>query len=322
VVVAFTTGLTMPPVSQVSRSIWSRLAEGAARESIYVLEATGYEIIEVGGPVLAAGVVTLVSPSAAVGVCAFLGAVGAVAFGLVLRATGLDTTPRPAGSAPTPAGEQPTRQNSLLRDAAFTRAVLVSFLLMGSLFSVSLAVVAWGRNIGHAEMGGGLLALWSVGSALGGLVVAGRSGQANPAMRIGLLTVGMAVLALLLPPVVGSTAYWLLAVAIVLGGTAIAPSLAASNSRVGQFAPEHRRAEAFGWLATATTGGVALVLPLSGWLLDAAGPALSVGCGAALALLAALVAASLPRSPETTPAVDTMSEVDGKCSEVDNQVGR
>jgi MFS family permease len=293
VLIAVGTGLTMPPVSQVSRAVWPRLAESGSRESIFALEATGYEIVEMGGPVLSAAVVTAVSPGAAVGLCAFLGAVGAITLGLVLRGAGLDTTPRPKPTAQQET--EPTAQRrSLLRDAAFTRAVLVSFFLMGSLFAVNLSVVAWGRNTGHAELGGVLVALWSLGSAIGGFAIAGRSGRANLPLRVGALAAGMAVLALLLPPVLGATPYWLLIVVVVLGGTAIAPSLGASNSRVGQLAPEHRTAEAFGWLATATTAGVAVAQPLSGWLLDSAGPALSVGCGAVLALLAALVALTMP----------------------------
>ncbi|TXC97398.1 MFS transporter [Streptomyces sp. ISID311] len=310
VLISFLTSLAMPPISQISRAMWPRLAEGGTREAIFTLEATGNEIVEMGGPVLSAGVVTLVSPGAAVGVCAFLGAVGAVVLGLVMKGAGLDTTPRPAAAAAGSGADRPARQRSLLRDAAFTRAVLVSFFLMGSLFAVNLSVVAWGRNIGHAEAGAGLVALWSVGSALGGAVIAGRGGWSHVPLRIGLLAVGMAALALLLPPVAGSTPYWLLALVMVLGGTAIAPSLAASNSRVGQVAPEDRRAEAFGWLAAATTGGVALAQPLSGWLLDTVGPAVAVGCGAAMACLAAIVAGTLrrPRSAEVS-AVSEASDV-------------
>ncbi|MEE4597198.1 MFS transporter [Streptomyces sp. DSM 41524] len=310
VLISFLTGLAMPPISQISRAMWPRLAEGAKRESIYTLEATGYEIVEMGGPMLSAGVVTLVSPGAAIGMCAFLGAVGSVVLGLVMRSAGLDTTPKPAATAAGSA-DKPARQRTLLRDAGFTRAVLVSFFLMGSLFAVNLSVVAWGRDIGHAEAGAGLVALWSVGSALGGVVIAGRGGRSNVTLRIGLLAVGMAALALLLPPVADATPYWLLVPVMVLGGTAIAPSLAASNSRVGQVAPEDRRAEAFGWLATATTGGVALAQPLSGWLLDTFGPAVAVGCGAAMACLAAIIASTLHRpKPAEEPEPAAVSEVD------------
>jgi MFS family permease len=308
--IAFLTGLVMPPISQISRAMWPRLAVGADRESIFTLEATGYEIVEMGGPVLSAAVVTLVSAGAAVGVCAFLGAVGAVVLGLVMKGAGLDTTPKSVAAAAGSA-DKPAPQRSLLRDAGFTRAVLVSFFLMGSLFAVNLSVVAWGRNIGHAEAGAGLVTLWSVGSALGGFVIAGRGGRSNVTLRIGLLAVGMAALALLLPPVVGSTPYWLLAPVMVLGGTAIAPSLAASNSRVGQVAPEDRRAEAFGWMATATTGGVALAQPLSGWLLDTIGPAVAVGCGAAMACLAAIIASTLRQpQPAEEPQPAEVSQAD------------
>ncbi|MFI1198658.1 MFS transporter [Streptomyces sp. NPDC020883] len=302
VVISFFTGLTLPPISQISRALWPRLAKGDVRESLFTLEATGYEIVSMAGPLLAAGVVTLSGGAAAVVVCAVLAAGGSLLFGLVLRAAALDRAQPPATTGAEPGTNG--KQRSLLRDQVFVRAILVPFFLMAALFSVDLSVVAWGRDRGTPGIAGVLIALFALGSALGGLLAVGRGGKRNSSLGIGGLAVGIGVLALLLPPAADATPLWLLAVAMMVTGSVVSPSLGASNSRIGDLTPEHRRAEAFGWLATATTAGAAAMLPLSGRLLDLAGPAASLGSGAVAAVLSASLALTLPKRTEEPEEVE------------------
>src|SRR5690606_7057342 len=67
------------------------------------------------------------------------------------------------------------------------------------------------------------------------------------------------------------------------------PTVAAVTERVGDLAPPDRRGEAYGWMTTATTGGISLASPLTGWLIDLGGIALGVAGAAALAVLGALL---------------------------------
>jgi MFS family permease len=290
VLVTFFTGLTLPPISQVSRAVWPRLVEDGQRDALYTLDSTGYEIVAMAGPLLATAVVTLSGGVAAVIVCAVLAASGAAFFGLVLRRAGLDRVEPRSGGASADAVDR----RSLLRDGTFLRAVLVPFFLMAALFSVNLSLVAWGRSHGEATTAGVLIALFSLGSAVGGLIIVARGRKQSSAVGIAALVVGLAVLALLLPPFSKHIMLWAVVLVVIATGTTVAPSLGASTSRVGELAPPERRAEAFGWLATATTSGVALMLPLTGWLLDAEGAAASIGSGAVAALIASLLAFSLP----------------------------
>ncbi|CAM5238266.1 hypothetical protein SANTM175S_09132 [Streptomyces antimycoticus] len=160
---------------------------------------------------------------------------------------------------------------------------------------MDLSIVAWGRDRGTPGVAGALIAVFGLGSALGGLLSIGRGGKRSTGLGALGLAAGIGVLALLLPPVSDATPVWLLAVMMVVAGSVVAPSMAANNAQIGELAPEARRAEAFGWLATAMTGGAAIMLSLSGTLLDVVGPSASIGSGAVAALLAAGLAFSLPK---------------------------
>ncbi|MER6690958.1 MFS transporter [Streptomyces minutiscleroticus] len=301
VVVTFFTGLMLPPVSQLSRSIWPRLVGGEQRQALYTLDSTGYEVIATIGPLLATAVVTLSSGAVAVGVCAALAAGGAMVFGLALRSAGFERAEPPAAAV----SSKPADRRSLLRDATFLRAVAVPFFLMAALFSVNLSLVAWGRTNDTPKTAGVLIALFSLGAAIGGLVVVSRGRKPHSGRITSGLAAGLIVLALLLPPVSDHTPVWALVVVTLLTGSAVAASLGSSNSRIGELAPPERRAEAFGWLATATTSGAALVLPLTGWLLDLQGPAASLGAGAVAAVLSAGLAFSLPARAEESGAKES-----------------
>jgi hypothetical protein len=308
VAIAFCTGFMQPPVSQISRALWPRLAKGEVREALYTLDSTGSELVAMGGPLVAAGVVTLAGGTAAVGVFALLAAGGAVLFGLVLRTAGLDRAEPRSEAGDHTSGS--AKRRSLLRDPVFLRAILIPFFLMAALFSVNFSLVGWGRDRGTPGVAGGLLALFDLGSAIGGLLAVMRGGKRNSTLGSGGLAIGIGVVGLLLPPVREGTSVWLLAVVIAIVGTVVTPSLAAGNSRIGDLTPEDRRAEAFGWLATATAGGAAIMLPISGRLLDLSGPAASIGAGVLAALVAAILAATLPKRPSESKesGTETMAE--------------
>ncbi|MGW7048918.1 MFS transporter [Streptomyces avermitilis] len=296
--ISFVTGLTLPPISQISRALWPRMADGEARESLYVLEAVGYELVAMGGPLLAAAAVSVAGGSGAVILCAVLAVGGSLSFGLLLRAAGLDRSG--PDRLTVDEGVTTVRQRSLLRDTVFLRAVLIPLLLIATVFSVTFSLVAWAQGRGTPAIAGVLDAVFALGSAAGGLLLGVRANKNNGAAGMAGLATGMGVLALLLPPTSDAVPAWLLAIALALTGTMSAPSIAASYGRIGDVAPQERRAEAFGWVATATTVGAAVTLPVSGVLLDRFGPAASIGWGMVTALAAAALALTLPK-PAAAP---------------------
>jgi hypothetical protein len=279
------TGLVLPPVNQILRGSCPRLAPPELRNSVYTVDATLQEVLFAAGPLLAAATVALAGPTPGTLLVAGFVLVGGIGFAVVLRRAGLDT---PVPDAPA-AGA--VRRRSLLTDPGLAALIVAMGLLVGGLVATDLVIIAWARDRGAPFLAGVLAAVWAAGSLFGGLVAGARASSAAPRLGqwLGAVFVGMAILVPMLPPVARSTSPVLLGVVLFLGGTMIAPAMAAAYHGMALRAPEHRRAEAFGWQSTASRAGAALAAPAVGVCLDGIGPA----GGAALAALALAAAAAV-----------------------------
>ncbi|WHT18785.1 MFS transporter [Crossiella sp. CA-258035] len=281
-VLALLIGLSTPPVGPVSRAAYTRLAGDSTKASVFAAEATLFELAVMAGPVLASAMISLAGPRAALALMAALALASVLSLAAALRRAGLGE-PGPV------AGGGPGRRGSVLALPGLTPALLAATLLAMGFTSVNLAVVAVGRELGQPVVAGALVAVWAVGSLVGGLIAGGRAGTPRYVLRVALLAAGVIVLVPALPPVAEASPV-LIGVLLAVGGLAISPAIAASNQRLGEVAPEGRAAEAFGWLVTFTTTGSTLAAPAAGWLLDTVGPAAAVGGAAAAAVLAILFA--------------------------------
>lgn len=287
VAVGFLTGLSTPPVTQLGRAGFPRLATGPARQAVYTVEASMQEVMYIVGPALAATAVAVASPQAATWLSGALAVLGALGFRHALRRAGLDD---PA------TGQERHSGRTLLADRSLVLALGTALCLVAALASIDMVIIAWARDLGEPIMAGVLTALWGIGSTVGGLVVGGLTGQARFTRRMVLLTLGVAALVPVLPPIMEPSSVWLIGAVLVVGGVAIAPAIAAGNARLAGLAPDGRTAEAFGWMSTFTTAGSASALPVTGWLLDHVGPAAAAGAATGAALLGTLLAA-LVREP-------------------------
>ncbi|MBW4716076.1 MFS transporter [Saccharothrix sp. SC076] len=280
-VVAVLAGMSMPPVTQVGRASFPRLATGPARQAVFTVEASMQELIYVVGPALTAMAVALLDARIALWLCGAVAVLGALGFRAAVRRAGVDD---PVGRA------DGHRGRALVAHPPMLLALLVSSCIVASLVAIDMLVVAWARDLGTPAVAAVLTVAWGVGSTVGGLVAGGWTGEVRFTRRMAVLALGVVALVPVLPPVLPSSPVWLVAAVLAVGGTAIAPAIAANNARVSDLAPDGRKAEAFGWMAAFTTAGSALVLPLTGWLLDGVGPAAAAGASAALALLGVLLA--------------------------------
>ncbi|WP_367135026.1 MFS transporter [Saccharothrix sp. HUAS TT1] len=281
VVVAFLTGLSMPPVTAMSRASIPRLTKGSAQSAVFTVEASMQEVMYIAGPALAAVVVAVWDAQVALWLCGALAVLGALGFAGALRRAGVD---QPV------VRETPRGGRTLLRDGSLVLALASALFMVTSLVSIDMVIIAWARDLGRPAMAGVLTAVWGVGSVVGGLIAGGLAGQARFPRRMLLMALGVAPLVLVLPPVREPSSVWLVGLVLAVGGLAIAPAIAANNQRISGLAPDDRKAEAFGWMGTFTTAGSALAQPLAGTLLDHVGPAAAAGASTAAALLAALLA--------------------------------
>ncbi|MFR9731495.1 MFS transporter [Saccharopolyspora sp. MS10] len=280
--VAAATGLSFPPAGQVGRAMWLRIADGPARRAAFAVEATAQELLFVIAPILAAFAVAAQGAFAATLWCAAVGALGPVVFALVLRRAGITAAP---------AGERSRAARRLLAVPGFALALGFTCLMIAGVVAVDLLIVGWSRDRGAPELAGYLAAVWAVGSLIGGLLLGAARGRPRLWLRGALVATGLLALVPVLPPVADPGSPWVVGAVLLVGGLGIAPMFAANNAQLGELAPDGRRAEAFGWLGSAGTAGAALAAPLTGALLDVAGPAAAAATGASLAFAAVCLAA-------------------------------
>ena len=272
-VVCVVVGLVTPPISSVSRGLWPRLLGDHDAQVIYGLEATAQELIFICGPAAVALIAGLANARTAVVVSGLVGLVGVLAF----------VSAPPLGGRFGPRGAH-ERRRSLLRTAVLTYALVGACLTTGlNMTDIATVDFVGGRRASAAA--GVVLAVWSVGSMIGG-VLFGASGERvsdhGLARGVVFTAAGLAIAALA-PGSVG------LAVILLVSGITVAPTLARLYTRMGAAAPEHSTTEAFGWLAVGFLLGSFLGLTIGGAAVDAVGPRWTFVCAGCAALGAGAV---------------------------------
>ena len=165
---------------------------------------------------------------------------------------------------------------------------------LGCLFGAAEVVtVAFADEQGSRALAGPLLALWALGSLLAGVITGAVAWQRGPDVRVRLGAIGMG-LAMAPLPLIGR--FPVMALVLLLGGFAIAPTLIASTSLVERTVPPTRLTEGMAMLHTGVVAGIAPGAALAGAVVDSSGAGggylVMVGGGVA----AALVAQLLPRT--------------------------
>ena len=275
-------GATVPPHGPVMRALWGSLLEGPARATAYSLESVVVELCFVLGPLLTALLAATVHPGAAVVAAALLALVGAVWMTLT-----------PAVRAVRPHATSTGSRFGPLASPA-VRALLLTVFGIGAGFgALEVALPAYVEGEGARPAAAGvLLAVWSVGSIVGGLVYGGLHLATPPRRQLPVLVAALAVGTLL--PLLATGAL-VMGVALFFYGLTIAPFSACNSVLLGEAAPRGTTTEAFAWNSSMIFGGAAMGSALAGLLVERSGPysGLLVTAGAgALALVAALSGAA------------------------------
>jgi MFS family permease len=270
-------GVAVPNVGGALRALWPELLRRRddLLHAAFALDSVALELLFTTGPLLAAVIVAVASPIAALVLCAACSLLGTVAF--VTRPPSRAWRPEAgAGSH----GALGALRSSGVRTVAFA-AVPVGFCFG----AIEISLPAFAQEHGAAELAGVLLATWSVGSAIGGIAYGGRSWP-------GSLASIYVWLSLLLPlgylPALLATSIPAMALLILPAGLLIAPQAAACNQLIGRLAPPGAVTEAYAWPVTATLLGFAPGTAVGGVLVEQVG---WHACFAAAALTAAIGAA-------------------------------
>ena len=282
-VFAAVAGAALPQVGASVRTRWSHLLdEPGEKQTAFALEAVLDEVVFVVGPVLVTLLATSWHPVAGLTAALVSGVVGTFAFAAQRR------TEPPAGrSAPAAA-----------RAAMPWRLVLTLALVcltLGALFGAAeVTTVAFAEEHGQRWVAGWLLAAWSLGSLLAGLVTGAVAWRSSPDVR---LRWGSAAMALAMAPLMFVDSVPLMAVVLLVGGFAIAPTMIAAMTMVEQHVPAGRLTEGMAILHTGIVAGVAPGASVAGFVVDHSGASAAYAVALVGGVLGALAAQTARPSP-------------------------
>ncbi len=284
-------GATIPPVQPTVRTLYPKLVPHHLVTPLFGLDAALQEIIWALGPVGITTMVVLLGSVTALLIVVALQLVGVVLFIFEPPVREL-RIPKATGGFGRVA----------LRPAVLLMTV-TSLLLIGSLAGMEAAVVAWFGE--GSTLGGFALAISSIGSLIGGLIMGHRPlGPWSLPIRLLVVAAGLGLASM-------ASGFWTLSATLFAAGFGMAPAIAAVSSVIAASVPFADTAEAYGWITTGQLMGAALGAALAGVAIDASGGGaggmlVSFGIGALAAVVATLFRGAQPdlRRPQDRPHTD------------------
>jgi MFS family permease len=288
-------GATYPPLTAAIRRAWTDATapdtgSGHLRAAALAAETSLFELVFVLGPMLVAAFVVLTGDPATA--LLFAAAVTLIGTGWIARVPIMHRRARHDVTAV-------ARGLGPLRVGGFP-ALLVCVAALGTAFGAAGVIIpAYAAHHGGGDgLGGVLLGIWGVGSAIGGIWF----GTRRPAMALPrqfawlLSAVAASFLVLAFMPTPLS-----LGAALVIGGATIAPALTVETNLVGRIAPAAMLNEAYTWVVTLSVAGSAAGGAIAGTIVDQPGGlpwafAFASGVLALAALVAAVPAGPMARA--------------------------
>ncbi len=274
VVLSALCGALLPPIAPAVRALLREVFDDqAVLDTAYALESILQETVWIVGPLVVALVIAVTSPEAAV---AMLGAVCIVGTLLFLRSPLVRSSSTSFG-----AGHE--RVSALASPEL--RALLGPVALTGvALGAVEVGLPSLALHAGSRPASGLLLALWSLGSMVGGLWYGAHVWRSSLSTRYQLLLV---VLLVCTAPLIAARSIGAGVVCSLLAGLAIAPVFSCQYALVGRSVTPGSETEAFTWVSAALIGGIAAGSAVGGAVIVPGG----VGAPFVLSCLASLLAA-------------------------------
>jgi MFS family permease len=283
--VAVIAGAFAPPITVLTRTMWRhRFESDVDRKTAFALDAVLVELAFTAGPALIALLLAVGSPAIAFGAAFFFTLIAVPVFlaSPALRYWKHETH-----------GER--HLLGPLREGRLVAVYATTFLITASLGLLEIGYPGFAAQVGIAPLAGVLLAVNSVGSAIGGLAFGALHWKLAPPRQLPRI-LGLMVLPLALQAMIGHAGA--LALVAFVAGLCIAPALTVVTMLVSTYAPARYATEAFTWAATCIVSGVGAGNAVGGLLLERFGASIVFATSAAVALLAgacALVLTARPR---------------------------
>jgi len=278
--VAALAGALSPPISVLTRTMWRyRFEDESARTLAFALDGVLIEFSFTAGPALIALLLALGSP--------------AVAFGAAFVFATLAVPTFVASPALRYWQHDPHAKRHLLGPLTEPRLLAVfatTFLLTLALGLLEVGYPGFAANVHRPPLAGLLIAVNSIGSAVGGLIYGGLHIALARERQLRWI-LALLVLPLALQSLIASAG--LLAIVAFVAGLCIAPSLTVVTLLISSYAPARYATEAFTWSATCIVSGIGAGNALGGLLLEHYDPAIVFAASGGAALLAAACAQRL-----------------------------
>jgi predicted MFS family arabinose efflux permease len=270
-------GASSPPLTILIRTLWRmRLADPQMRQAAFALDAVVLELAYTIGPALIALAVATGPRWAPL----------SLALAFTLAAVPLMFA---SGALRWWVKATPGTRHLLgpLTDARLWMLFAATFALTTAFGAIEVGYPSFGRATGVDACGPALIAINSIGSAVGGLAYGGMRFNRSLAERLPLIMAFMALPLALHLPIADP---WALAPFAFLAGAMIAPAMTTVSLLVSELAPPKYATEAFTWSATAVVTGLGAGMSIAGVLVERYGPNGAFAWATASALVGAALA--------------------------------
>ncbi|WGL53139.1 MFS transporter [Nocardioides sp. BP30] len=282
------------PTFSIIRSVLIAAVSDEDRTTVLAIDSVATEISFMVGPILGVLGATYLPTPLALLLCQAC----AVAAGFMLW---LANPPlgHHADAAAGPAARRPSRRAWITPRVLMI--LLVSLTATVILTSEDLGSVAAMRSLHHAGSLGWVLALWGLGSAVGGIVYGAMHRHPSAALLLVLLAATTALVS------VAPNETWFV-VLLFVSGIFCAPTITATVDDLSRAVPASVRNEAMGWHGSALTLGSALGAPAIGQAIDTGGWDDGFLYGGLAGLVIALAALVVTSRRRPLPATDLDEE--------------
>jgi MFS family permease len=269
---AVVAGLFVIPTFSITRQAVIASVGEADRRTAISLDSAAVEVSFMVAPALAVWAAAQWSSSWVLFATQMLGALGGVLLWVA------DPPLRGEGEARVGSASVPVRSWFRLPFLAMCLAALATTLVLAG---SDIGFVAAMRDFDAVAQIGLVLALWGLGSLVGGLVYGAMTRPVSAFWLLG-------GLALVTFPMALAGSPWGLALLGFVAGLLCAPTITATIDSASRIVPAEVRGEAMGWHGSFLTTGGAVGAPLAGLAIDRGGPAAGFVAVAAVGLLVAV----------------------------------